>query len=659
MEALFATILNMSCQAAVVMLFVLAARLLAGAARVPKKYCCMLWAIPFVRMVCPVAIESVLSLLPRRELLFSRYPAEGLANEGTVPGAASTFQWLTVLGMIWAAGVVLFLAYSVISFLKLRRKLCCSLHLQDNIYLADYIQTPFVLGLIKPRIYVPSAITQEESGYILAHEQMHIRRRDYLYKLAAFLIVGLHWFNPFAWAAYFLLCRDMEMACDEAVMQHYGEGCREEYAQTLLEYAAGRKLRGVPLAFSEGNPKGRIQNIMRYKKPLMGVSIVAVIALAVLAIGLLSNPVSEKQEESSGGGEDIASSQAEESDSDWPKNVAITAPMLEADMPLGADNMILDYADDNVVIFHGYFGLFVFDKTSRGLRGAVDLKAIGCDATQGDNYCEVTVQADGTKVYLAPIVHNMMYVYDVMAGSLTMESYDISGIEMFDSFKPERDFLEEYIGVRSENRVALEGNDGNVRYGYLSSATGTVLDITYEEICYEDGDYVYESYPVFLLYLENRAGEIGQMVDSHSDEIQQMQQEANALLSSSRYAMCVNAAWETGIQVEIFNNTDERICYSDDYKLQKWNGKEWEDVPYVIDNWAFNQPAYPVEAGTSRQESIDWEWLYGKLPDGIYLLVKSVSIEKADDAWEHISLGVEFTLPVQQETAAVERQRIN
>lgn len=675
MEALFVGFLNMSYQVAVVVLFILLARLAAGAVRIPKKYCCMLWGIPFIRMICPFTVESFLSLLPKKESFLLRAVTDGVVSQtpgggqaadgiagpllqnaagltgtpgapgttgmaGTVQGAAggnvSYPQWLTVLGIIWLAGIVLFFAYNLIAYAKLQSRLRCSVKLKDNVYLADYIDTPFVLGIIKPRIYLPSSISREESRYVLAHEQMHIRRRDHILKLAAFLITGIHWCNPFAWLACFLLGRDIEMACDEAVMEHYGEACKKEYARTLFFYASGRRLRGVPLAFSEGNPKRRIKNIMRYKKPLAGISVVAVLALAALGIGLLSNPVSEKE----GQGDDPVIQEDTEPESDLPTPVEITAPALAADMPLGADNMILDYADGRTVIFHGYFGLFVYDKSLQSLVGAVDLRPIGCDATQGDNYCEVSVKADGSKVYLAPLARNMMYVYDTASGTMTMEAHDLKGIELFDAFRPQSDFLEEYVDVRSEQRAVITENDNNVRYGYLSSATGTVLDMMYVEAGSEEGNYAYESYPIFLTYLEDD-------LSGSQNEPEGARSEPEELLNSSAYAMAVEAVSESGITVEIFNNTEERIDYSDDYKLKKWNGESWEDVPYIIENWAFNQPAYNVEPGTSRTEEVDWEWLYGKLSDGVYLFTKSISIEKADGTYSHTSLGVQFTLPMQ------------
>ncbi len=735
MEAFFISLLNRSYQAAMVICIILAVRLLFRLLQVPRKYTCMLWAIPLFRLVFPFSIESIMSLLPTKEPLLP--PDIGyMAKPRIVTGSAyvdvlisqalpaatpeasvNPMQvWLFVLRLIWLAGVTACLVYSMVSYICLKRKLRCSIHFGKNIFLADYIGTPFVLGILRPRIYLPSSLEAAGREYVLAHERMHIKRGDHLYKMAAFLITVLHWFNPLAWAAFALLGRDIETACDEAVMKQYGEECRKEYARTLLGCAAGRKLKGVPLAFSEGSPKERIRHILRYKKPLLGLSALAAAAVILLAAGLICNPpsavkgnredmqvqegvyllensdfqkividgetmsfsyslissrlpygnyaiegdvltltsmggyqyrfriegdslifIQEGSEKLVGSGineipdvvdgsvfrlsgqtepEEVTLPIGEEGE--WEKTVEITQPSLTDSMPIGADGMILDYADGRTMIFHGYFGLFVCDTQSFSIIGAVDLKAIGCDATQGDDYCEVSVAKDGSKVYLSPLSGNNMYVYDVASQSLTEKPRDVSGIEMFDAFVSEIDFLEEYIGFRSVRRAVITKDDGSVAYGYLSSLEGTVGDICYEEIGYKgDNEYGYKTYPIF-----------------------------DALfLSSSKFAMMAVEASDTGIAFGIFNNSGDELVFSDDFRLQRWEDNKWVDVPYIIDNWAFNEPAYPVEAGGYREAENNWEWLYGKLPEGVYLFIKPVFVENEEGITERFSLGVSFSLP--------------
>lgn len=640
METYFISLLNRSYQAAIVICFILIARLLFRLLKLPRKYTCMLWAIPLFRMAFPFSIESIWSLLPQKEPLLPPdigYMAEPKIVTGSayvdvlisqaLPAATPEASvnpmqvWLFVMRIIWLAGVTAFLIYGIVSYLCLKRKLRCSICLGDNIFLADYIGTPFVLGIARPRIYLPSSLEAADREYVVAHEKMHIKRGDHFYKLAAFLITAWHWFNPLAWAAFALLGRDMETACDEAVMKRFGEGCRKDYARTLLDCAADKKLKGVPLAFSEGSPKERIRHILRYKKPLLGLSVFAAAAVILLAAGLISNPPStDKGDKVSGQTEPEEVTPPAGKDDGWEETIAVTRPVLAGSRSIGADGMILDYADGRIMIFHGDFGLFVCDTQAFSIIGAVDLKAIGCDATQGDNYCEVSVAKDGSKVYLAPLSGNNMYVYDVSTQSLVLKPWDVTGIEMFDAFVSQSEFLEEYVGFRSERRAVITGDDGNVRYGYLSSAEGVIGDICYEETGYTgENEYDHKTYPIF----------------------------ADNLLSSFTFSMTAVKVSDTGIVFGISNHSEEELIFSDDFKLQRWEGDQWVDVPYIIDNGAFNQPAYPVEAGGYREAENDWEWLYGKLPEGVYLFTKSISIEKADGTYSHTSLGVQFTLPMQ------------
>ncbi len=739
MEAFFISLLNRSYEAAIVICFIMAARLLFCLFRVPRKDTCMLWAIPLFRMVFPFSIESVLSMFPQKEPLLPPdigYMAEPKIATGSayvdvlvsqaLPAATPEASvnpmqvWLFVIRLIWLAGVTACLVYSMVSYFCLKRNLRCSICLKDNIFLADYIGTPFVLGILRPRIYLPSSLEAADREYVLAHERMHIKRGDHLYKMSAFLITVLHWFNPLAWAAFAMLGRDMEAACDEAVMKKLGEGCRKDYARILLDCAVDKRLKGVPLAFSEGSPKERIRHVLRYKKPLLGLSVFAAAVVILLAAGLISNPPSTDKENeedmqvkdgvyllensdfqkividgetmsfsyslissrlpygnyaiesdiltlTSMGGyqyrfriEDDAlifiqegseklvgsgineipdvvdgsvfrlSTQTEpeevtppsETEGGWEKTVEIAQPALMVDMPIGSDNMILDYADGRIMIFHGYFGLFVCDTQSRSIIGAVDLKAIGCDATQGDNYCEVSVAKDGSKVYLAPLSGNSMYVYDVSTQSLVLKPQDLTGVELFEDFVSQSEFLEEYAGFRSDRRAVIPKDDGSVRYGYLSSMEGTVGDICYEEIGYKgENEYEYKTYPIF----------------------------ADVFLSSSTFAMIAVEATDTGIVFEIFNNSGNELSFSDDFKLQRWEDNNWVDVPYIIDNGAFNQPAYPVEAGGYRKAENNWEWLYGKLPKGVYLFSKPVFVENEEGITERFSLGVSFSLPADAE----------
>lgn len=321
MHRLFPIVCNMSLTASVVILAVLAVRLLL---RAPKVFSYALWAVVLFRLLCPVSVTSAVSLLgalgaPAQErsavtsvveyvpadivrnmapavtpLPQEPFPAESGENiisaapSVTQPDAAPVSPLsgpVAVLTLTWLTGMALLLLYSVVSLLRLRRRLVGAVRLEDNIYLADYIPSPFVMGLFRPKIYLPSTLTETERGYILRHEQYHLRRRDHVVKLLSFLALCVHWFNPLVWAAFILAGKDMEMSCDEAVVRELGEDIRADYSASLLSLATGRRIvAGMPLAFGEGDTGRRIRNLLNWKRPQPWIIAVC----AVVCVGLIA-----------------------------------------------------------------------------------------------------------------------------------------------------------------------------------------------------------------------------------------------------------------------------------------------------------------------------------------------------------------------------------
>ena len=322
MHRLFPIVCNMSLTASVVILAVLAVRRLLR--RAPKVFSYALWAVVLFRLLCPVSVTSAVSLLgalgaPAQErsavtsvveyvpadivrnmaptvtpLPQEPFPAEpgknivSTAPSVTQPAAAPASPLsgpVAVLTLTWLTGMALLLLYSVVSLLRLRRRLVGAVRLEDNIYLADYIPSPFVMGLFRPKIYLPSTLTETERGYILRHEQYHLRRRDHVVKLLSFLALCVHWFNPLVWAAFILAGKDMEMSCDEAVVRELGEDIRADYSASLLSLATGRRIvAGMPLAFGEGDTGGRIRNLLNWKRPQPWIIAVC----AVVCVGLIA-----------------------------------------------------------------------------------------------------------------------------------------------------------------------------------------------------------------------------------------------------------------------------------------------------------------------------------------------------------------------------------
>lgn len=309
----FLVVLNMSITASYVIVLVIIARLLLKKA--PKVFSYCLWSIVLFRLVCPISFSSALSFfrLLHQSSKLEYVPADlGLMGQpqidlgiapinnavnGSLPAAnayasANPMQvQLAIFNMLWVMGLVCLLIYSVMSYLAFQRKIQTAVRVEANIFECEGIDSPFVIGLIKPKIYLPLGLSQSERSYVLKHEQTHIKRFDYLLKPLAYLVLCIHWFNPLVWISFLLMSRDMEMSCDESVLKTMGTEIKKEYSSSLLNFAAGRRLvSGSPLAFGEVNAKSRIQNVLNYHRLPVWIIITTIVLLLVMSIGLISNP---------------------------------------------------------------------------------------------------------------------------------------------------------------------------------------------------------------------------------------------------------------------------------------------------------------------------------------------------------------------------------
>lgn len=705
MTDIFLSVVNMSLTASYVILFIILVRL--PLKKAPKVISYALWAVAGFRLVLPFSFESVLSLIPFRT---APIPADistqpiPRVNSGismvdnavsqilpTATPAASINPlqvWLTVGTYLWLTGIVVMLIYSVVSIMILRSRLKRARQAERNIYVADNLKTPFVLGIFRPRIYIPAGLTAEEKSYIIRHEQTHIWRFDHIIKPFAFLALSIHWFNPLVWTAFVLMGTDMELSCDERVIKEMGNEVKKAYSASLLSMATNKRIiNGSPLAFGEGNVGGRIKNVLNYKKPVFWIVVVSVVLAVTLGVALAINPIDTSSEsnweanhfpsyendrvtfstdsaayplsfnaikatltntdmesglmcgkgfslakrvgdewytvpftegtgfvtvaiilavgeseaytltpdmltgvleagtyrivtdisyanetdskttrtvwaefsigerqsaltlddirklgqkgealtfedfedfsgadassnlnyhimvyiveggyrlivrtegkkldstalesiwESGGTGIDIRHEDVDAFIKSHPSHeanaVEPTAAEWTRDQTTGTELGFLDYASDDIVIFHGYYGLFVYDLNSKKLIRSLNLQAIGCEATQGDYYCSVSVSADGDTVQLHPNTSEDMYVYTVSDNTLMKLPYQ----EMksrFGGLVGIMDALDfEKIGNCSSKAVRFSGNE----YGYLRATEWTLGSLTYVR-----GDMVY------------------------------------------------------------------------------------------------------------------------------------------------------------------------
>lgn len=305
-------LLRINLVTSIVILIILVARLILK--RVPKVFSYALWAIVLIRLLIPVSIQSPISVIPNTpatsgavinsalpeiefETIHDReqnyYESQNTTNEDVQVHVSHTMEPIVYLSVAWLIGMTGMVLYSGISYLNIKKKVRVAVSLRDNIWIADDIKSPFVIGLIKPKIYLPNHLGEQEQEYIILHEQHHIRRFDHVMKLLAFLALTVHWFNPLVWIAFILACKDMEMSCDEAVIRKLGEGVRADYSASLLTLATGHRIiAGTPLAFGEGDTKGRIKNLAKWKKPAIWVLVLTLIICLILGVCLLTDRVS-------------------------------------------------------------------------------------------------------------------------------------------------------------------------------------------------------------------------------------------------------------------------------------------------------------------------------------------------------------------------------
>ena len=311
MSGIFLKLLNLSISASWLVLVVLALRLVLK--RAPKWVNVLLWGMVALRLMLPFSIESALSLIPSAETVSPEVvqfdPAPTITSGVTIidnavnPSLSESFAaaplasvnplyvWTYLAGWVWLIGLAAMLLYALVSYLRLRRRVSASIPLRENIYVCDEVPSPFILGIVHPRIYLPSALDEAQRGSVLSHERAHLARRDHWWKPLGFALLAVYWFNPLLWLAYTLLCRDIELACDERVLRGMDAGQVKAYSSALLACSVPRRMiAACPLAFGEVGVGARVKNALRYKKPAFWVVAVSVVVCTVVAVCFLTNP---------------------------------------------------------------------------------------------------------------------------------------------------------------------------------------------------------------------------------------------------------------------------------------------------------------------------------------------------------------------------------
>lgn len=668
MESLFSNILTASFHGSIVILAVIILRVLLRKA--PRKFICFLWLLGGLRLLMPFEIQSSLSLQPMPEvrqqwqassdpapretlpepLVQSQEPAQ--APEATVvtpeeptpeepEHSGPALNWKGVIPYVWLGVAACFGLYMLCAYLSLKNKVREAVKIQGG-WECDRIETAFILGFIRPQIYIPMGLSAEVRKHILAHERTHLEKGDHWFKMIGFLALALHWFNPLAWAAYILLCRDIELACDERVVQFMDLEERKSYSAALLSCSTTHlHFAACPVAFGEVSVKKRIKTVLDYRRPSFWVSLLAVAAVLFVAVCLLTNPTSTP---------DAAPTQTEEK-----SEAQITA------------NRISDGL--NAIVSADQHSLFLRETTDKG-RVGWQLQFY----KDGENTLWWST-TDGTAIEGYMVLNQQNYIHQGSSTWVptdttdTTEDYMKSLLAAF-SFEDK-----ELLNIKSEN---ITGNDGQAyeKITFISQSTGENGQQIAQPVTanfYENGDLmsiqvfnsgrkfgdvfsISRSFMEVQQAFENAARciseEAGPIAEQTEDERLMKQWgidfrvEDDCLTSSGSQVMFAQA-----------QGYDDVIRTDEYYWIEKQADSGWEVLPTLTDDISWREANYVLSHGMYTVVSTPWSDLYGALPGGMYRLGKifqNVTAGKSCTGYAEFRI-FENPASTEEQKAAVER----
>lgn len=729
----FIELLNRSIQAGYLIVAIIILRVVWK--RIPKLLYRFLWGLVGLRLVLPFTLETVLSIIPKKtviepEILYVQEPAInsgiGFVNQVVNPVIAENFtpdiaasvnpmQIVMSIGAgIWIIGMIGLLLYGVVSYLRLSNRIQDAVLLKDNIYQSEKVVSPFVFGLFKPRIYLPYSMNAANMSYVITHEKMHIKKKDYLLKPLAFLITSVYWFSPLIWIAYCLFCKDLELACDEDVIWNLSLEEKKAYAKALVMCSSNQKVGYIsPLAFGENAVKERIKNVLHYKNPSLWAFVGMCIVVLTAVVCFMTNPVENDENVAvlhESNVSDAENSSASESDS--------VVPVLLKEPPaLGFTDMLSSHTNQFIVSYNGadwtYIdapftdeGIYDFAKgnevgmASTGLYPTVAAKLTewmklqeyqGIDAWLYRLNCEVIPDEVIVKEYsiyelgneYAEVLSEKRYTKDMLLIELIpARVYEITAIwdkshyeecgfygeahyilvtdtesGTYDEIRKQQ---QEMNGITIQAHIKEINSDNTI---LISSDTddfpGAFEVIVPESVCniedlhggqnikikmYDTGMMnangkipIYEATEL-RIHIEEEPIEIS------LDEVA-MKSNAYAVNNLEGVTLQMEKFTASGGDVEIHNETTKNIQYGEWFEIQVQIGEDaWFALPYVIENAAFNEPAYMAPTDETVIWEVQWEWLYGKLPAGTYRIIKDVTDFRGTGDFTKYYLSDEFEI---------------
>ena len=650
MAELFLIILNMSFTGAFVITAICLARLPLKKAPKAISYC--LWSVAGFRLISPLSFESIFSLMPIKPQpipmditmqpiprIDSGIPFMNNAVSGILPAATPHYSanplqmWAAIGACVWFIGVIVMLIYSIVSIILLKRGLRGAAHLRENIYESAGLKTPFVIGLYRLKIYIPAGLSDGELNYILLHEQTHIKRRDHIVKLFAYLVLCLHWFNPFVWAAFLLMGADMEMSCDERVIKELGGDIKNDYTMSLVRIAAGRRiLNGSPLAFGEGGMKERVKRVLNFKKPSRVIIVAAVVLAAVLGTGFAMNRVTETPLEYK----------------NTPKQEVHTTP---------------DYLFSN------------FSGKQMGLDDVRELAAKGSNLLFEDlrQYKGMNVSSDSNRYILVFGIEGgyRLIVHSNPTGkpdSVNLECIWESGGSGIDIRYND---VEEFIKTNPSQPAIIGEDAANIARAY-SGKDVTLIDADWWEYAEE---FPHHSKDPAKQALSESLNTIGQPVElfididgayiavgrrdgavytydngvwfalTPPDDSLEPQDMRTQSPMAANVSMLIYSPASGGLSYTLENHSENEYTFGEDYSLYIRRGNHWESIAPVIENWGFNSIGYILSPrAKSSRTAINWLWLFGELPAGDYKIQKVILLVREPGDYDDFVVEKEFSI---------------
>lgn len=688
MGDVFLKFLNMSITAGWLILAVLCVRILFR--KMPKWVNCLLWGVVAVRLLIPFSIESIFSLQPSAEPIKTQTIVEGerltyvpsiesnftIVEDTVNPILAKSFAYeesesvaplqvfTEVLGYIWLSGMIILLGFAAGSVIRLRLSVRESVRYKENVFICDAVKSPFILGIIKPSIYLSSALGEDEMKHILAHENAHLRRKDHLWKPLGYLLLSIYWFNPLCWIAYIMLCKDIELACDEKVIKDMSFFDKKEYSKVLLSCAMHRRLVSVcPLAFGEVGVKERVKSVLNYKRPAFWITMMAIVVGIIVAVCFLTNPLSEDEQiadhesteemdnESIAGIENELQEEKEESIKEN-DNVAgqEKIELITEEINVEKSDVTHDGVADYIVTSMTYNPMYMDASTALPDRIAQQIMfdVIHVKVYEGqdssDTYSEDNLlwSYEFSRVHVGngqlSIVQWKGQDYLLLSnlwGGQGIAGWDYEVFSLSESGEKQ---------VVDEQAVTFEMEEGSSAEGYGEFQRSleqyipdgiliVACDIDMEHQMVRTGESKYRPQDYYSHAFSKYDYEEVSMENEYAGfPINDLQ---NVTMTMEKYK-----SWEG--EILIANQSGSKLVTEEWYCIQKLENGEWHRMSELIDG-IWKQVGYAIQDGETAVFQINWKTWFGELSQGKYRIVKKVYPSLSDSLEPHY-LAAEFEI---------------